>query len=260
MNTIRVFDDLHRKDELLFLGNAWDVMSALALAKAGFKAIGTTSWGVASTRGFADGERIGFEVHVELIRAIASQVSIPVSADIEAGYGADTETVVSHVLRIAEAGAAGINIEDSSKGPRALKPLGEQAALLYAIRSALDANGYDGFFMNARTDTYLLLEQPLGETIARGKAYAESGASGLFVPGLREETDIAEVVSGVSLPLNVMSLPGMTDAVRLQELGVKRFSIGNAFSDAATAYVEAMAAELWRLRDTSALYEPGAGV
>ncbi|TYP78192.1 isocitrate lyase/PEP mutase family protein [Paenibacillus methanolicus] len=255
MNRIRVFEELHRGDELLFLGNAWDVMSALALAKSGFRAIGTTSWGVASARGFADGERIGFEVHLELIRAIASQVSIPVSADIEAGYGADAETVASNVLRLAEAGAAGINIEDSSKEPRALKPMGEQAVLLHAIRSALDANGHDGFFINARADTYLLLEQPLAETIARGQAYAESGASGLFVPGLRDEADIAEVVANVSLPLNVMSLPGLTDAARLQALGVKRFSFGNAFSDAATAYVEAKAAELWRLRNTSVLYD-----
>ncbi|MFB9326155.1 isocitrate lyase/phosphoenolpyruvate mutase family protein [Paenibacillus aurantiacus] len=254
MSRIRQFQDLHHGEELLFLGNAWDVMSALALAKAGFQAIGTTSWGVASTRGYTDGERIGFAVHLELIRAIASQVSVPVSADIESGYGADVETVVDNVLRIAEAGAAGINIEDSAKSPRELKLVGKQAALLAAIRAALDANGYGGFFINARTDTYLLMKQPLAETIARGKAYAESGASGLFVPGLREEADIVEVVASIRLPLNVMSLPGVTDAARLHALGVKRFSFGNAFSDAATAYVETKAAELARLRDTSILY------
>lgn len=255
MNRIQTFSNLHYGEELLFLGNAWDVMSAMALEKAGFRAIGTTSWGVASTRGYADGEQIGFKTHLELIRAITAQVSVPVSADIEAGYGTNAQTIVDNVLRIAEAGAAGINIEDAAKGPSVLKPVYEQAALLEQIRIALDVNGYEGFFINARTDTYLLMDEPLTETIARGKAYAQSGASGLFVPGLCDDRDITEVVAGVGVPLNVMSLPGLTDAAKLQALGVKRFSIGNAFSDAATAFAEAAAAEMYRSRNASVLYK-----
>lgn len=115
MTTIQEFNELHSSTEPLFLGNAWDLLSALILEKAGFKAIGTTSWGIANSLGYADGELIDFEKHLEIIKIITDNVKIPVSGDIEAGYSEDIDTIVNHVLRTADIGVAGINIEDSLK-------------------------------------------------------------------------------------------------------------------------------------------------
>ncbi|WP_025716968.1 isocitrate lyase/PEP mutase family protein [Paenibacillus sp. 1-18] len=254
MNRIQQFNALHTSEELLFLGNAWDLLSAVALERAGFKAIGTTSWGIANTLGFADGELIDFDQHVSIIRTIADHVQIPVSADIEAGYGEDTATIVEHVLRVADVGVAGINIEDSLKTKKGLREVELHSKLLSNIRAALDAHGYREFFINARTDTYLQKDAPLAETIKRAKAYVESGASGIFVPGLKVDDEIREVVLHVKAPLNVLSLPGLTNVRKLQELGVKRFSFGNAFSDNIIVALQRNAEQLINLQDTSHLY------
>ncbi len=106
MSKIREFNELHSSQEILFLGNAWDLLSALILEKAGFKAIGTTSWGIANSLGYKDGELIDFERHLGIIKIITEHVKIPVSVDIEAGYGEDAETIVENVLRSADVGVA----------------------------------------------------------------------------------------------------------------------------------------------------------
>ncbi|WP_134683824.1 isocitrate lyase/PEP mutase family protein [Brevibacillus migulae] len=259
MNQIQKFIALHQSDEILFLGNAWDLLSAVALEKAGFKAIGTTSWGIAQSLGYTDGEKVDFADQLRIIKTIVKHVSIPVSADIESGYGIDARTIIENVLRTAELGVAGINIEDSLKTQTGLREIGEHGKLLAAIRTALDNHGFEHFYINARIDTYLQKEDPLQETIDRAKAYVESGASGVFVPGLKEEKEIAVVVSQVSAPLNVMSLPGLTDVKKMQELGVKRFSFGNAFSDKVAAALTETAAKLFAGKDTSLLYEADRG-
>ncbi|MBU9705516.1 isocitrate lyase/phosphoenolpyruvate mutase family protein [Paenibacillus sp. AK121] len=255
MNKIQEFNDLHTSEEILFLGNAWDLLSALALEKAGFKAIGTTSWGIANTLGFSDGELIDFEQHVSIIRTIAEHVQIPVSADIEAGYGKDVATIVEHVLRTADVGVAGINIEDSLKQQKGLREVRAHSNLLSKIRAALDVHGFKDFFINARTDTFLQIEAPLSENIERAKAYVESGANGIFVPGLKNDEEIRKVVYHIHAPLNVLSLPGLTNVRQLQQLGVKRFSFGNAFSDKIIVALQKNAEQLINLRDTSHLYD-----
>ncbi|MDF2037076.1 isocitrate lyase/phosphoenolpyruvate mutase family protein [Cytobacillus oceanisediminis] len=254
MNKIQKFNEMHFSNELLFLGNAWDLLSALTLERAGFKAIGTTSWGIADSLGYADGELIDFDRHLAIIKTIAENVKIPVSADIEAGYGEDILTIVDHVLKTADAGAAGINIEDSFKQQKGLKEISWHCSLLGNIRAALENNGYKDFYINARTDTYLQKQNPLMETIERAKAYVESGASGVFVPGLIEEEEIKAITKNVSAPLNVLSLPGLTNCNKLKELGVKRFSFGNALSDKVIAYIDKNARELAESMDTSILY------
>ncbi|HZG14447.1 MAG TPA: isocitrate lyase/phosphoenolpyruvate mutase family protein [Candidatus Bathyarchaeia archaeon] len=254
MNHIQKFMALHHAQEILFLGNAWDLLSAMALEKAGFKAIGTTSWGIAQSLGYTDGEKVDFAAHLRIIKSIVEHVSIPVSADIESGYGEDASTIIENVLRTAELGVAGINIEDSLKTQTGLREIREHGKLLANIRAALDSHGFDHFYINARIDTYLQQEDPLLETIDRAKAYVESGASGVFVPGLKEEKEIAAVVAQVSAPLNVMSLPGLTDVKKLQELGVKRFSFGNALSDKMAAALADTAANLFETKDTAVLY------
>lgn len=255
MNKIQEFNEMHFSEELLFLGNAWDLISAVALEKAGFKAIGTTSWGIAKSLGFADGELIDFDKHLAIIKTIAENVKIPVSADIEAGYGEEIQTIVDNVLRTANTGVAGINIEDSLKKQNGLKEISRHCDLLNKIRAALESNGYKNFYINARTDTYFQRQNPLRETIERAKAYVESGASGIFVPGLRTDDEIKEIILNVSAPLNVLSLPGLTNCNKLKEIGVRRFSFGNALSDKVMANLEKSAEELLEFMDTSHLYE-----
>ncbi|MCM3317596.1 isocitrate lyase/phosphoenolpyruvate mutase family protein [Rummeliibacillus stabekisii] len=255
MNTIQTFNELHHAEEPLFLGNAWDLLSALTLEKAGFKAIGTTSWGIANSLGFADGELIDFDRHLTVIKTIAENVNIPVSADIEAGYSEDTNMIIENVLRTAEVGVAGINIEDSKKKTHGLKSISQHASLLEKIRLELDHRGFKDFFINARMDTYLQKENPLPETMERARAYLESGASGIFVPGIKEDMDIKELTMSVSAPVNILSLPGVTNYNHLKELGVRRFSFGNALSDIVIAYLEKKAGELLEHRDTFCLYE-----
>lgn len=255
MSKIQKFKELHFSEDILFLGNAWDLLSALILEKAGFKAIGTTSWGIANSLGYADGELINFERHLGIIKTIAENVKVPVSADIEAGYGEDRQTIVDHVLRTADTGVAGINIEDSLKTQNGLREIAEHCDLLRNIRAALESHGYKDFYVNARTDTYLQRQNPLLETIERAQAYVESGASGIFIPGLVEENEIKEITMNLNAALNVMSLPGLTNCNKLRALGVRRFSFGNALSDKVIAYMEKNAAELLEHMDTSHLYE-----
>ncbi|MEK4762506.1 isocitrate lyase/phosphoenolpyruvate mutase family protein [Viridibacillus sp. FSL E2-0187] len=255
MTTIQEFNELHSSTEPLFLGNAWDLLSALILEKAGFKAIGTTSWGIANSLGYADGELIDFEKHLEIIKIITDNVKIPVSGDIEAGYSEDIDTIVNHVLRTADIGVAGINIEDSLKKQQGLRELKDHCNLLTKIRTTLDQNGFKDFYINARTDTYLQMENPLSETIIRTRAYVESGASGIFIPGLIKEDEIKEIAFLIGAPLNILSLPGLTNCNKLKDIGVKRFSFGNALSDKVIAFLEKNATQILELKDTSLLYE-----
>lgn len=255
MTKIQELNELHNSKDILFLGNAWDLLSALALEKAGFKAIGTTSCGIANSLGYSDGELIDFERHLGIIRRITENVKIPVSADIEAGYGEDTETIVNNVLRTADVGVAGINIEDSLKKQKGLREITQHCKLLSKIKNALEHRGYKGFYINARTDTYFQKVNPLLETIDRAKMYVESGASGIFVPGMTEDNDIKEITSHLNAPLNLLSLPRLTDCDKLKKLGVKRFSFGNALTDKIIEVLEKNAKQLLESKDTSILYE-----
>ncbi|WP_426452630.1 isocitrate lyase/PEP mutase family protein [Paenibacillus sp. S-38] len=255
MSTRELFQKLHESDELLVLGNAWDLTSARMLEKAGFKAIGTTSWGIAESLGYADGEAIDFELQLSVIQRIVDHVQIPVTADIESGYGHNDETIVSNVLKVANLGVSGINIEDSMKGATGLKPLSEQCHLLTKIRAALDKNGFDHFFINARIDAYLLNLNPLNETMIRMKEYVDSGASGIFVPGLKNEEEIKTIASSTTAPLNVMALPGLTDWIQLQKLGVRRLSLGGSLYRKMVALLEQCAVEMLESRSASLLFE-----
>ncbi|MFB7156971.1 isocitrate lyase/phosphoenolpyruvate mutase family protein [Lysinibacillus sp. NPDC056232] len=255
MLKIQEFNELHSAEELLFIGNAWDLLSALTLEKAGFKAIGTTSWGIANSFGYADGELIDFDRHLAVIKSIADKVKIPVSADIEAGYGHDQKTILENVLRTADVGVAGINIEDSLKKQKGLRNLKEHCNLLAEMRTMLDNHGYKNFYINARTDTYFQLQNPFMETMNRAKAYVEGGASGIFIPGLTDDEEIREITLNIDVPINLLSLPELTDCNKLKELGVKRFSFGNALSDKIIAYLKMNASQLLEKQNTAFLYE-----
>ncbi len=256
MNKLSDFKKMHQQKELLFLPNAWDVLSALILQQVGFKAIGTTSWGIANSMGYKDGERIEFDALVALIDKMVLAVEIPITVDIESGYADNATAVAENVLKIADLGVSGINIEDSLKRESALRDKNTQCELIMQIKNKLDENGYREFFINARTDTYLQNKNPLSETIERSIDYVGSGADGIFVPGVCDSDEIKQLVDAIDAPLNVMSLPNLTDisASRLNELGVKRFSLGNAFSDATVSFIEQSARMLFTKQNTDALY------
>jgi 2-methylisocitrate lyase-like PEP mutase family enzyme len=170
MTNIKEFNELHFSKDLLILGNAWDLLSALILEKSGFKAIGTTSWGITNSLGHSDGEVIDFERHLSIIKLIADNVKIPVTADIEAGYGETAEKIVANVLRTADVGVAGINIEDSLKKQKGLRDISEHCSLPVKIRESLDNDGYEGFYINARTDTYFQKRKSFSGNNKAGKS------------------------------------------------------------------------------------------
>ena len=255
MNKLAHFKKMHTDDDIFILPNAWDLLSALVLEQSGFKAIGTTSWGVANAMGYTDGEKISFEQLLTLTTKMVSNVTIPVTVDIESGYSDDISVIADNALKIAEAGAAGINVEDSLIDGSALVDVAKHCKTLEKIRSRLDNNGYADFFINARTDTYFQLENPLAETLSRSTAYINSGVDGIFVPGLSTAQDITAIVEAIKAPLNVMSLPKVTDAKMLQELGVKRFSTGPAFSNTVINFIERKSSEVLAKQNTESLYK-----
>jgi 2-methylisocitrate lyase-like PEP mutase family enzyme len=217
---------------LILLPNAWDAVSARVMQEAGAKAIATSSAAVAWSQGFADGNHFPPARLVTVLEDIARVVSVPISCDAEGGYSDDPKQAAENVRAFIGAGAVGINLEDG-KQPHDL-----HLRKIEAIRAAAEAAGVN-LFINARTDVFLKQlvppEQAVEETLRRAKAIKNAGASGLFAPGVHKSEDIAAIVAGASLPLNVMARPGAPNAATLRELGVKRLSAATATFNAAMA-------------------------
>ncbi|TCO30066.1 2-methylisocitrate lyase-like PEP mutase family enzyme [Kribbella steppae] len=226
--------ELHERPPLV-LPNAWDAGSARAIEAAGAQAIATTSAGVSWAAGVEDAGGLNRTTAIAAVRAIVAAVSVPVTADVESGYG-DVEATVAEVI---EAGVAGINLEDSDAG--ALVDPAVHAGRIAAARAAAVAAGID-LVINARVDTYLFGDGT--GTIERAKIYAEAGADVLFVPGVVDAPTIRELVDGSPLPLNVMAGPGAPAVTELAALGVTRISVGPAITTAAYALAAAAAQEL----------------
>lgn len=213
------FSELHHRDRPLVLPNAWDVPSALAFLDAGFEAIGTTSFGVASALGRPDGGRSTKEANLELARALAPLPAL-ISVDIEDGYSDDPAEVAAYVARLADLGVAGVNIEDST-AERLIAP-GAHAAKVAAVKERTP-----GLFVNARTDTYWLDADANPEaTLARVAAYVEAGADGIFVPGATEPAVLRELAAHIPLPVNVLAVPAL-GVGELADLGIRRISTGS---------------------------------
>lgn len=227
------FHALHRVEppRAFMLPNAWDALSARAMEEAGAVAIGTTSAGMAWALGAADGERVSRSTMIDAIRRVVDAVRVPVTADIESGYGRGTPDDVAETVRaVIGAGAIGINLEDTpGEGDDPLIPISRQADRLAAAVAAARAEAV-GLFINARVDTYLLqVGDPsarLDLTIDRGQAYVEAGADGLFVPGVSDPDVIGHLASAMDVPLNIMAVPGAPDVAALSRLGVRRVSVG----------------------------------
>ncbi|MFF0340069.1 isocitrate lyase/phosphoenolpyruvate mutase family protein [Kribbella sp. NPDC004875] len=226
--------ELHGQPPLV-LPNAWDAGSARAIEAAGAAAIATTSAGVAWAYGVEDGGPLDRASAIATIRAVCTAVAVPVTADIEAGYG-DVEGTVTEVI---EAGAVGINLEDSTA--RVLDDPMAHAERIRAARAAAVASGIE-LVINARTDTYLFGDRT--GTIERAKIYADAGADVLFVPGVVDAGIIAGLVKESPLPLNVMVGPGAPPVAELADLGVARISVGPAITSAAYALATTAAKEI----------------
>ena len=254
VHSAEVFASLHRVGEPLLLANAWDVASAVAVQAAGAHAIATTSAGVAWSLGVPDAGGLDAEHAAAVIGRIAAAVSVPVSADIEAGYGDSPDAVATTVAAVLRAGAVGVNLEDRRDGG-SLFGAAEQAERLTAARTAA---GEVPVWINARTDIFLSKACPsiaagVAAALERAAVYKVAGADSLFVPGLVELRALTELAAG-PLPVAVMAGPGAPTVAELTAAGVVRISLGPAIAQAAYGLAARAAAELF----TSGTYNSSA--
>jgi len=232
------FRMLHVAGEPLVLFNIWDPGSAKAVAKSGAKALATSSWAVSEALGYSDGEHTPLNLAIDNLLRITNATNLPVTVDLESGYG-DSPAAVGETIALAiQAGAIGCNLEDSFPENGSLREVGQQVERLRQARKTADRTEVS-FFINARTDVFLS-QKRLGATLLasvldRARAYAEVGADGLFVPGLNDLDLIAELTKASPLPVNIMVLQG-ADIGALAKHGVARVSYG------ADPYAQAMSA------------------
>lgn len=229
MTNIQAFKELHRNGEPLLLGNVWNPQSAKVYEKLGYQAVATSSSAVAHSLGYEDGENMTFGEYFYIVERIVKSISIPLTVDLEGGYGKNVEEIVSNISKLAEIGVVGINIEDSFMvdGIRKIEDKLAFSEKLKSITLKLKENNID-IFINLRTDPFLLgLENPVEETLDRIKLFEETGIDGIFVPCITAENDIETIVNSTQLPVNVMAMPELPDFNILKNLGVKRISSGN---------------------------------
>ncbi len=225
------FRSLHVKGDPIVLFNVWDAGTARVVEAAGAKAIATGSWSVAAAHGCGDGQVLSLKLAMENLARIVASVTLPVTIDLEAGYGEAPEVVGESVARAIAAGAIGFNLEDQIIGGDGLYSVGDQCRRIQAARDAANRASVP-VFINARTDLFLQADakqhdDQLGDmALHRALAYAEAGASGFFVPGLADERLIARLCDACPLPVNIMVMSTTPTAKRMAELGVARISHG----------------------------------
>jgi len=249
VNKTALFRSLHSGPKILVLPNAWDVASARIFETAGFPAIATTSAGVANSLGYADGQRVSRDEMLDVIRRIVRAVSIPVTADVESGYG----DAVGTAQALADLGAAGMNLEDTIGD--SLIELSTQVKTIEVLRSRTD------LVINARMDLFLMsLGDPatrVDRAIERLNAYVNAGADCLFAPGVRDPETIGRLAKAVQGPLNILAVAGTPPIAELQRQGVARVSIGSGAMRATMGLTERIAKELLE-RGTYSAFTEGA--
>jgi 2-methylisocitrate lyase-like PEP mutase family enzyme len=227
---------------ILILPNAWDVASARIIQQAGCSAIATTSAGIAFTLGYPDGQRISREEMLTVVGRIAACVRVPVTADVEAGYGELPEDAARTARDVLAAGAVGMNLEDATGD--AQHPLFDLTLQIERVKAVQETE----IVLNARTDVYLLEvgtpEKRYDEALRRLAAFRDAGADCVFVPGLRDAAAIGRLVKDLQCPVNVLAGPGSPPVPDLQRLGVARVSLGSAAMRAALGLLRQIAAEL----------------
>lgn len=237
--------ELHDRRRILVLPNAWDALSARIFEDAGFPAVATTSAGVAACLGYPDGQRIPRDEMLDAVARIARAVAVPVTADLEAGYGLDPAAAAETAALAMQAGAVGMNLEDDLGN--GLLPLDVQNARVAAVRERARAMGVP-FVVNARTDVYLrdrtLNDANFKATVERLRAYRSAGADSVFAPGVSDRATIARLAAAIDAPLNVLAVPATPPVDDLQQMGVARVSIGSAASRAVAAATRRIAKSL----------------
>jgi 2-methylisocitrate lyase-like PEP mutase family enzyme len=235
------FAALHVPGNPIILYNIWDVGSALTVVRAGGKALATGSHPVADANGWPDGQNVPIDFALANAERIVAAVDVPLTVDFEGGYGSEPDEVGHNVARLAATGAVGCNFEDQVIGGEGLHPLDLQVRKIAAIRKAVG----DQFFINARTDLFLKTQTYddalIDQVVERGKAFADAGASGFFVPRLADPSQIERIVREVPLPLNVIAFPGAPDKQVWADAGVARISHGPFPHRALMAKFEEMA-------------------
>jgi 2-methylisocitrate lyase-like PEP mutase family enzyme len=252
------FRKLHHGPRMLLLPNAWDVVSARILEECGHPAIATSSAAVAFSRGYPDGQRIPRDEMLDVVARIAGAVRVPVTADLEAGYGTSAKDMAETVKAAIEAGAIGINLEDvtgDDASSHVDMPL--QVEKIRTIRETAKSLGVP-FVLNARTDIYLL---PIGpeatrfeRTVKRLRAYGDAGADCLFVPGLYDRETISKLVKAVQAPINILANPACPAMAELEKIGVARVSAGSGIMRAAMGLVRRIGKEMLDSRSCETMF------
>jgi 2-methylisocitrate lyase-like PEP mutase family enzyme len=246
--TAAAFRLLHSGGKILVLPNAWDVASARVIEESGFNAIATSSAGVAFSLGYPDGQKISRDEMLAAIARIAKAVKVPVTADVESGYGNTPEDAARTARAVLDAGAVGMNLEDAVGDPSAaLVDLPLQLEKIRAVRE-IATRVKIPLVLNARTDVYLLqigdLAKRYDETVHRLSAFRDAGADCVFAPGLRDGPTIARLVADLKCPVNILAGPGSPSIPELSNLGVARVSLGSATMRATLGYLRRIAEEL----------------
>lgn len=246
------FLKFHYDKEILVLLNSWDAGSSKLVEACGFKAVATTSMGIAASLGYPDCEVIQLSEMLQVITEIVNAVEVPVSVDIEAGYGNNVNEIIESVKKIIATGIVGINIEDSIELSPKLIDEKEFCERISAIRHLSDSLGFH-LVINARTDSFYTssgtTQEKLAESIRRGNKYREAGADCIFVQPVWEKDIIRTLVKEINAPVNILSNPGIGDGLppsvgELQEMGVARLSLGSSLMKATLALMKKVADEL----------------
>ncbi|MEM3670257.1 MAG: isocitrate lyase/phosphoenolpyruvate mutase family protein [Thermoprotei archaeon] len=241
------FRRAHAGTKILVLPNAWDVATARLFESCGFTAVATSSAAVAVSYGYRDGQGLPLQDLVQTVERICSSVSLPVSVDIVAGYGANTREIEDSVTRIVGAGAVGVNIEDFEHSTGRLFDGDEQAGKIEALRSLAGRVGVP-FVINARTDALRYhpgnRSEKFKEALRRAERYRDSGADCVYPMGLTGEEEISKFVASISFPINVMVSKNTPTVQRLESLGVRRLSFGPSAAYAAYGLLRRASAEI----------------
>jgi 2-methylisocitrate lyase-like PEP mutase family enzyme len=236
---------------MLVLPNAWDAGSAKIFLEAGFKALATTSAGIAFSLGYPDGERIARDEMLAAVSRITRRIDVPITADLEAGYGIAPSAVADTVRRAIDAGAVGMNLEDRLEGKQ-LIDFSLAVERVSAARTAADKTGVP-LVLNARTDAFeapeLAPAQRFDEAVRRGNAFREAGADSVFVPFVGDRGTIERLVQAIRAPLNILGTPNAPTLKELASLGVRRVTFGSAPMRATLGLVRRMARE-WKEKGT----------
>jgi len=247
-----MFLKFHQDKEILVLLNSWDIGSSKLIEACGYKAIATTSMGIAASLGYPDCQVITLSEMIQAISGIVNAVQVPVTVDIEAGYGNNLNEITDSVRKIIAAGIVGVNIEDSIDLNPVLIDEMEFCERISAIRALSDSLGFH-LVVNARTDSFYTssgsTQEKLSASIRRGNKYRESGADCIFVQPVWEKETISTLVKEINAPINILSNPGIGAGIppsvsELQDLGVARLSLGSGLMKATLALIKKVADEL----------------